>query len=136
MLDQNPFLELDEDSTANPYEVPAEHQAVDRPVDTQADRVAASDSADAPDSPDSAGELKADEFGTTGQDEWENGTESDDFDGIRETPSSASSSAASDDDSDRPERGGPGLSLQEHLRLQTASMRLSDDDRGALDILI
>ena len=98
--------------------------------------MAASDSADAPDSPDSAGELKADEFGTTGQDEWENGTESDDFDGIRETPSSASSSAASDDDNDRPERGGPGLSLQEHLRLQTAGMRLSDDDRGALDILI
>ena len=136
MLDQNPFLELDEDSAANPYEVPAEHLAVDRPVDTQADRVAASDNADASDAPDSASELKADEFGTTGQDEWENGTEGDDFDGIRETPSSASSSAAADDDSERPERGGPGVSLQEHLRLQTAGMRLNDDDRGALDILI
>ncbi len=137
MLDQNPFLELDEDATANPYEVPAEHLAVDRPVDSQADRVAAADHADASDAPDSAGELKADDFGTSGQDEWENGTERDDFDGIRETPAAASGSGAgSDDDSERPERGGPSLSLQEHLRLQTAGMRLSDDDRGALDILI
>ncbi len=135
MLDQNPFLEMDEDAAVNPFEVPAEHQAVDRPVDAQADRVAAADHADAPDGAEGAGELKAEEFGTTGQDEWENGTEGEDFDGIRETPSS-SSGAASDDDGDRPERSGPGISLREHLRLQTAGMRLSDDDRGALDILI
>ncbi len=134
MLDQNPFLELDEDAAANPFEVQAEHLAVDRPVDTQADRVAAADQADAPEAADSLGELKAEEFGTTGQDDWENGTEGDDFDGIRETPSG--SSAASDEDADRPERGGPGVSLQEHLRQQIAGMRLSDDDRGALDILI
>ncbi len=136
MLDQNPFLEIDEDASTNPFEVPAEHQAVDRPVDSLADRLAASDRADAPEAGDSTGELKAEEFGTTGQDDWENGTESDDFDGIRETPSAASSGTASDDDSERPERGGPSTSLQEHLRLQTAGMRLNDDDRGALDILI
>ena len=137
MLDQNPFLELDEDSTANPYEVPAEHLALDRPVDSQADRVAAADHADAIDAADHTGELKADEFGTPGQDEWENGTERDDFDGIRELPVSAASGATNDDDDgERPERGGPGVSLQEHLRLQTAGMRLGDDDRGALDILI
>ncbi len=137
MLDQNPFLELDEDSAANPYEVQAEHLAVDRPVDTQADRVAAADRADTADNSDGPGELKAEEFGTTGQEEWENGTEGEDFDGIRETPSASSSSgAATDEDSERSERGGPSTSLQEHLRLQTAGMRLSDDDRGALDILI
>jgi len=135
MLDQNPFLEMDEDSAVNPFEVPAEHQAVDRPVDSQADRVAAADRADASDAPDGAGELKAEEFGTTGQDEWENGTEREDFDGIRETPS-LSSGGAVDEDGERPERSGPGISLQEHLRLQTAGMRLGDDDRGALDILL
>ena len=135
MLDQNPFLEMDEDAAVNPFEVPAEHQAVDRPVDAQADRVAAADQADAPSAADGLSELKAEDFGTTGQDEWENGTEKEDFDGIRETPS-LGSGAAADEDGERPERGGPAISLQDHLRLQTAGMRLSDDDRGALDILI
>ncbi len=135
MLDQNPFLELEEDTAANPYEVPLEQMAMDRPVDSQADRVTAADGAEVPESAEGAGELKADEFGTTGQDDWENGTEGDDFDGIRETPS-GSSSAAGDDGDDRPERSGTGTSLQDHLRQQIAGMRLNDDDRGALDILI
>ena len=35
------------------------------------------------------------EFGTTERDDWENGTERDDFDGIRELPSSATGQSAS-----------------------------------------
>jgi RNA polymerase sigma-54 factor len=134
MLDQNPFLELEEEATTNPFEVQAEHLALDRPADTQADHAAAADQAESPEAPDSLGELKAEEFGTPGQEDWENGTEGDDFDGIRETPSG--SAASGEEGDDRPERGGPGISLQEHLRQQIAGMRLSDDDRGALDILI
>ena len=36
-----------------------------------------------------ATELSADDFGKTEQEDWANGTEGDDFDGIRELPSSA-----------------------------------------------
>ena len=134
MLDQNPFLETEEENPATPFEVPAEHLAVDRPVDVQADRAAAADSADGGN--DGPSELKAEEFGTTGNDDWENGTERDDFDGIRETPSLSSGSGSGDDDGEQPERGTSTVSLHEHLRMQTAGMRLSDEDRGALDVLI
>ncbi len=130
MLDENPFLELEEDDGATPFEAASEQSALDRPVDRQAD----GEASDAPDAGDNASELKAEEFGTTAQDDWENGTERDDFDGIREIPGSGAGSA--DSDNEGPEAGSGSLSLREHLRTQTAGMRLSDEDRQALDILI
>ena len=79
------------------------------------------------------------EFGTTEREDWANGTEGDDFDGIRETPSAASgtgSSSGDDDDFEPQERSVHGPTLVEHLERQIAGMRLSPEDRAALQILI
>jgi RNA polymerase sigma-54 factor len=127
MLDQNPFLEMEEDAPPSPFETPPERQSVDR--------VAEADAPDAPDAGEAASELRAEEFGSTEREDWENGTERDDFDGIRETPGS-SSAAAPDDDSEAHERRGASVSLQDHLRQQLVGMRLTDDDRAALEVLI
>jgi RNA polymerase sigma-54 factor len=85
MLDQNPFLEVEEDAPATPFETPPERQAADRPG-TGSDEAGGPDSGDTAEGP---SELRAEEFGTTERVEWENGTEGDDFDGIRETPAAA-----------------------------------------------
>jgi RNA polymerase sigma-54 factor len=128
MLDQNPFLEMEEDAPPSPFETPPERQSVDR--------VAEADAPDTPDAGDAAGELRAEEFGSTEREDWENGTERDDFDGIRETPGNSSNSAGGDDDSEAHDRRGSSASLQDHLRQQLVGMRLTDDDRAALEVLI
>ncbi len=133
MLEQNPFLEPEEDSGAgiepmserlSPSERAGERE-VERAVDTThdaADDVPAVDSA---------------EFGATERDDWENGTEREDFDGIRETPSLGAGSSGSDDDDFEPrERGQEGITLAEHLRQQLLGMRLSAEDAGAVHVLI
>src|SRR6476620_3435 len=82
MLEQNPFLEAEED--ASPVVEPmaerissAEH-AGERESERAAD--AGFEASDEPQPIDGT------EFGTTSRDDWENGTEREDFDGIRETP--------------------------------------------------
>jgi RNA polymerase sigma-54 factor len=133
MLEQNPFLEAEEDALPNPFETPPERQAADR----VADRVADSEGpADAGESTDGATEIRAEEFGTTERDDWENGTEGDDFDGIRETPTAAASSAGEGDDLDPQERRAGVGSLQDHLRVQVLGLRLSEEDQAALQVLI
>ena len=137
MLDQNPFLEMEEEATASPFETPLERQAADR----VADRVADTEAADAPadsqaDAGEAATELRAEEFGTTERDDWENGTESDDFDGIRETPSSASAGSGEGDDTDAQDLRAVAGSLQDHLRGQLVGMRLTADDHAAIEVLI
>jgi RNA polymerase sigma-54 factor len=127
MLEQNPFLEMEEDAPASPFDTPPERLATDR--------AAESDAADTPDAADAGGEMRADDFGTTERTDWENGTEGDDFDGIRETPAAAAPSGDGDDTEAQDRRAGAG-SLQDHLRAQVAGMRLSDDDRAALEVLI
>jgi RNA polymerase sigma-54 factor len=104
MLEQNPFLEAEEEQVS--------------PFEASLDRTAAS-AAERPE-----------------RDDWENGTERDDDDGIRELPSSASGSAGGDDDFEPQERGGGGLSLQDHLRQQVLGMRLGREDAAALQVLI
>lgn len=137
MLEQNPFLETEEEH------VPAFEQSLERPAassnaddgdyagssSSETGAAADGDGADAP-GVDSA------DFGTTERDDWENGTERDDFDGIRETPSASSSSNNDSDDFEPQERGGGGISLQEHLRAQMAGMRLEPADAAALHVLI
>ena len=126
MLDQNPFLEADE-------ELAPIHEA---PVLPERAATAADEGADAPESGDEAAGMDAAEFGTTEREDWANGTEGDDFDGIRETPQSAGS-GATDDDFEPQERGDAGgPSLQEHLRSQLAGMRLAPADQAALRLLI
>ena len=128
MLDMNPFLEMEEEAPATPFETPVERQA--------ADRVAEPEAHDTPDAAEAATtELRAEEFGTTEREDWENGTESDDFDGIRETPSSAAPTGEGDE-MDPQERRGSSGSLQDHLRAQLVGMRLSPEDHAAIEVLI
>jgi RNA polymerase sigma-54 factor len=125
MLEQNPFLEAEEEST------PAFDAAVERPSAAAEREEARSESGDT-----GPGQLDAQEFGTTEREDWENGTEGDDFDGIRETPNGAAASSADSDDFEPQDRASASLSLAEHLRTQLAGMRLSPEDAAAVHILI
>jgi RNA polymerase sigma-54 factor len=130
MLEQNPFLEAEDDTLLNPFETPPERQAADRMADN-------APAADTPDAAEPAPEITGEDFGTTEREDWENGTEGDDFDGIRETPSASSSgSSEGDDDMDAQDRRSSSVSLQDHLRQQITGMRLSANDHAALEVLI
>ena len=132
MLEQNPFLEADEESPAPALDEPM----AERPAPPVDEAAAASDEVGA--EPEARGVDDA-EFGTTEREDWANGTEGDDFDGIRETPSAASgtgSTSGDDDDFEPQERSVHGPTLVEHLERQVAGMRLSPEDRAALQILI
>jgi RNA polymerase sigma-54 factor len=134
MLEQNPFLEMEEDGAVNPFDTPPERQAADRVADTAGD---STPTTDAPESAEATPEINADDFGTTEREDWENGTESDDFDGIRETPSAAGSGGGEDgNDLDAQDRRSEAVSLQDHLRQQVMGMRLSAADHAALEVLI
>ena len=131
MLEQNPFLEADEEQAAT-FDLPAERTSAERINNDESEGTdrAGSESAD--------GEITGAEFGTTEREDWENGTERDDFDGIRETPGASGSST-----DDGEEGSGDGesqrtasMSLQEHLRSQIVGMRLPDEDLLALHVLI
>ena len=136
LLEQNPFLEVDDDAVA--YDVaPSEHAANGdsgengAPVDVAGERDGFDGDGDS-----GVAEVRGDEFGATAGDDWDNGTEGDDFDGIRETPGLGGSATAGDDDGTDVEHGEGSISLQQHLRTQMAGMRLSGDDRAALEVLI
>jgi RNA polymerase sigma-54 factor len=127
MLEQNPFLEAEEESPT--------------PFETSIERTAPSTAAEessgegGPETTDDAAGVDSADFGTTEREDWENGTERDDFDGIRETPS-ASPGASGDEDFEPQERAEAGPTLQDHLRSQVCGMRLSAEDMGALHVLI
>ena len=131
MLEQNPFLETEEDA------VPAFEQSLERPsasATANVERDEAEASSDA--GGDGVAGVDAAEFGTPERDDWENGTERDDFDGIRELPSNSGSGAVADDDFDPQERNVAAPTLQDHLRSQLAGMRLGAEDHAALNVLI
>ncbi|WP_077034306.1 RNA polymerase factor sigma-54 [Pelomonas sp. KK5] len=134
MLAQNPLLEADEDFTATAPELDPPRTAASSGEDSGAD-LEVGGGAEAENTP----EIKAEDFGTTERDDWENGTEQDDFDGIRELPSSSSAGSgqgSGDEDGDRNEQESADISLQEHLVQQLAGMGLSAADRTALHVLI
>ncbi|MEO7851962.1 MAG: RNA polymerase factor sigma-54 [Rubrivivax sp.] len=140
MLEQNPFLEPDEEAS-HVDTAPSERAVADQhPAEVASAENGDGSAGEAGDAGDgdasSLQEVSAAEFGTTEREDWENGTERDDFDGIRETPGTPSSGATGEDDGSDFERGGAGISLQEHLRAQMAGMRLTPDDRAALEVLI
>jgi RNA polymerase sigma-54 factor len=124
LLDQNPFLELEEDTPATPYETPPERQSADRPAEADAEPA------------EGAAELGAEEFGTALRDDWENGTEGDDFDGIREIPSGSVAAGEGDDDGEAHDRRAAAGSLQDHLRAQLVGLRLQPEDLAAVAVLI
>lgn len=132
MLESNPFLEVDEDSS--PFD-PLAHAAPARVADARHEG-----GADAASESEEPAEMHGGEFGTTARDDWENGTERDDFDGIGESPmlGAAGAGGGTDDDGDldpQDQRAVPG-SLQDHLRQQFAGMRLSPEDLAALNVLV
>ena len=133
MLDQNPFLETDDESPPTPYDAPPERLATDRPGDSDDGY-----RADGPDAGESTPEIRAEEFGTPEREDWENGTERDDFDSIRETPSvkAAAGGEGDGDDIEAQNQRAGSVSLEDHLRAQTVGMRLDDDDRAALEVLL
>ncbi len=134
MLEQNPFLETDDEAGSTAFDTPAERQAVDRVAEREG-----GEGAEAGDGGEPVAEIRAEEFGGTEREDWENGTEGDDFDGIRETPSLSSGGSGADNDGDEmdaQDRRGGSLSLQDHLREQLMGMRLADEDRAALWVLI
>ena len=134
MLEQNPFLDVEEEA-GTPYEPLAERlTSSERSAEREMERATESPAADAAE--DTTGVDSAD-FGTTERDDWENGTERDDFDGIREMPGSGSGSSQSDNDDFEPQdRNAAGPTLQDHLREQLLGMRLSPEDAAAVHVLI
>ncbi|MBX3605622.1 MAG: RNA polymerase factor sigma-54 [Piscinibacter sp.] len=133
MLEQNPFLEVDEEAPA-PFEPLAERTSpAERAGEQESERAVESSSSDAGD--DAPG-LDAAELGTTERDDWENGTERDDFDGIGETPAKGTATGADGEDFDGQERDSAMPTLQDHLRQQLLGMRLSAEDAAAVMVLI
>ena len=132
MLEQNPFLDLDDERS--PLELGLERvaPAPDLGRERESERQAERDDAgvEEPAAMDSA------DFGTTARDDWENGTERDDFDGIRELPSGNSGGNGAEDEFEPIESPDAGPSLQDHLRGQLLGMRLSDEDLAAILVLI
>jgi RNA polymerase sigma-54 factor len=126
MLEQNPFLEAEEE-TAPAFEplaerlTPAEHageREAERAVEPGSDAVDDTPTLDSPD-----------------RDDWENGTEREDFDGIRETPGK-SSTGNDGDDFESQDRDTATPTLQDHLREQLLGLRLPAEDAAAVTVLI
>lgn len=125
MLEQNPFLDTED-----------EGGAFDGPPVERSKATETNDSAEAAGGDgESLAEVSGAEFGTTEREDWENGTERDDFDGISETPS-VSGGQGEDDDFEGGERRVGAGSLADHLRRQVMGMRLSGEDAAALAVLI
>ena len=138
MLEQNPFLEADEEA-APAFEPLAERLSpAERAGERETERAGASESG-----AEAAGDAGGDdtpgvdsaEFGTTEREDWENGTEREDFDGIRETPGK-SSPGSDGDDFDGQDRDTASVSLQDHLREQLSGLRLPPADAAAVQVLI
>ncbi len=133
MLEQNPFLETEEEP-APVFEPLTERLSnAEHAGERESERAAESASGEGGD--DVAAIDGAADFGGTEREDWENGTEREDFDGIRETPGKTRTQNDADnfDDSDR---DTATTSLQDHLRSQLSSMRLSDADAAAVLVLI
>lgn len=140
MLEQNPFLEVEGDQA--PMEFGLERvSAPEKPADSVVDRPAERDDGGGEVGGDGGGDdmagVDSAEFGVTEREDWDNGTESDDFDGIRELPSSSAPGSGSGDDDFEPiESADAGPTLQDHLRRQLLGMRLSAEDAAAVTVLI
>jgi RNA polymerase sigma-54 factor len=127
MLATNPLLETEEEFTVSTPELAANAPAEAGTEASAGESESSGDVAEAP-------ELSAEEFGGTEREDWENGTERDDFDGIRELPSSAPS--GNDDDGERESQESAEATLAQHLMQQLAGMTLSPEDRAVVQVLI
>ena len=130
MLEQNPFLEPEDDFL--PIETPASIELERQRNERNSSEDAGAERESSPAEADTSG-IDTAELGTTERDDWENGTERDDFDGISESPARQSQG---DEDFDLLERNSTAISLPEHLRHQLLGTRLGAEDMAAVDILI
>lgn len=125
MLEQNPFLDPEsEDDIASGMQLDSERVRAEQLQRDEAKDVSTSEQESGIDTAD---------LGTTERDDWENGTEREDFDGIRETPSAG---AVPDDEGDAFERTRIADSLQDFLREQLHGMALPPNDAAAVHVLI
>jgi len=131
MLEQNPFLEPDDEAPA-PFEPLTERlSAAEHAGERESERAADAGADAAEDTP----ALDGASLGTTERDDWENGTERDDFDGIGEMPGKSSGQGESDD-FEGAERDAAVPTLQDHLREQLSGMRLTEEDNASVLVLI
>ena len=131
MLEQNPFLEMEEDATPAFEPMVERLSSVERAGERESER-AADPTFDGADEP---RPLADTDFGTTGRDDWENGTEREDFDGIRETPGKTRTVNDGDEFEER-DRDSPAPALEDHLRSQLSNLRLNELDAAAVHVLI
>ncbi len=135
MLEQNPFLDVEEDASSAFEPLADRSTPAERAGERETERASENTSTGSDDGEAAAPLDGATEFGTTERDDWENGTEREDFDGIRESPGKSSTNNDADD-FDGSERDTPTISLQDHLREQLSSMRLTAADAAAVMVLI
>jgi len=135
MLEQNPFLDVEEDASSAFEPLADRSTPAERAGERETERASENTSTGSDDGEAAAPLDGAAEFGTTERDDWENGTEREDFDGIRESPGKSSTNNDADD-FDGSERDTPVISLQDHLREQLSSMRLAAADAAAVMVLI
>jgi RNA polymerase sigma-54 factor len=133
MLEANPFLEVDDDA-APPSGVTAP-EAMAAPQGVDRGSADADDAGPADAGGDEPAGLDAEPFGAVEREDWANGTEGDDFDGIGEMPR-ASGAGERDDDFDAQEATAALPSLEDHLRQQLLGMRLAPQDAAAVQVLI
>jgi RNA polymerase sigma-54 factor len=134
MLEQNPFLEAEEEA-APAFEPLAERLSSAEHAGERESERAAEAGGDSPDVGEPTAIDGAAEFAGSDRDDWENGTEREDFDGIRETPGKTRTNNDFDD-SDDSDRDSAAQSLQDHLRAQLGGMRLAPADAAAVLVLI
>jgi RNA polymerase sigma-54 factor len=132
MLEQNPFLDVEEEVRAAPEAMAERLSPAERSGERESEAAVDAQHEASDDAP----ALDSAEFGTTEREDWENGTERDDFDGIRDLPSNNAAGDNTGDDFDPQERQGASMGLQDHLRQQLLGMRLSPEDEAALQLLI
>ena len=131
MLEINPFLEVDDAADVVEAAMP------DWSGSTR------TESAGTGDEPGSAGDSEGEpsgldgiQSGVTARDDWENGTEADDFDGIADAPSLRTGAASEDGDADWSERSSSDATLADALRVQLRGMRLQPLDAWMVEALI
>jgi len=143
MLEQNPFLEVEEDIPSldrSATESPTAPERVATPEDNW--ETSASD-APSPAQESSPGEsevaaveqLDFNASGATESDDWEGGPDRDDFESLPEA-SGLRNGALEDDDSDWSERSSVAPSLADHLRDQLRGMHLPPEDAVLVEALI
>ena len=138
MLEQNPFLEMEEEAST-PFDaqpLPERTSAAERTASEAEDNWQSGGGEGGEQNGDAEPAVDSMEFGATERDDWENGTERDDFDGIRETPSASSGAGSDNDDLDPMERSTVAQTLADYLREQLRGMRLAPEDSAAVQVLI